>query len=245
VTRTLIVNADDLGYDPAIDRGILKAARDGIVTGASVLVNLPGAAAAVAAARRQGLDLGLHLNLSRGPGLSATPSLTGPSGELSLDLARTASPEELLGESEAQLQRFVALTGRTPSHVDLHKHLHRHPRVYEALVRLVRFHRLPVRSVDAPMRAALRVDGISTPDAFVGQTGEQAFWTSERLLEAIDGAGPGVTELMCHPGFTPQAVQTSYSAQREVELFALTDPAVVARARMGDPLLEDWGSFKG
>ena len=36
--RTLVVNADDLGLHPAIDAGILRAHREGIVTSVNEMV---------------------------------------------------------------------------------------------------------------------------------------------------------------------------------------------------------------
>ena len=64
----LVVNADDLGYDPEIDRGILEAHRRGLVTSASAMVDTPFAAAAIREAPPT-LGLGLHAVLD--PGLPA------------------------------------------------------------------------------------------------------------------------------------------------------------------------------
>ncbi len=36
---------------------------------------------------------------------------------------------------------------------------------------------------------------------------------------------------MCHPGYRPSAARTSFGAEREVELRALTDPRALAAAR--------------
>ena len=66
--RRLIVNADDLGYDPAINRGIVEAMRRGVVTSATLMVNLPDSAEG--AAQAHGLAVGLHLNLARGAPVS-------------------------------------------------------------------------------------------------------------------------------------------------------------------------------
>src|SRR5512142_879799 len=62
--RALIINADDLGYDPAVTRGILRAMREGVVSSATFMVNTPFSEAAAREAR--GLAIGLHLNLARG-----------------------------------------------------------------------------------------------------------------------------------------------------------------------------------
>ena len=62
--KQLIVNADDLGLTPGVNRGILRAFQDGIVTSASLLVTGSAFEDAVALARQNpDLDVGLHLTL--------------------------------------------------------------------------------------------------------------------------------------------------------------------------------------
>lgn len=89
----LALHADDLGFSPPINDGIVDAIRSGLLTGASLLANAPAAAAAleiwrrIDAERREGrlpsgrarhmlgdspqpFDLGVHLNLSQGTPLT-------------------------------------------------------------------------------------------------------------------------------------------------------------------------------
>src|SRR5262245_62938066 len=62
--KQLIVNADDLGLTPAVNRGVVRAFQDGIVTSASLLVTGSAFEDAVALARQNPeLDVGLHLAL--------------------------------------------------------------------------------------------------------------------------------------------------------------------------------------
>src|SRR5438128_1512986 len=62
--RYLIVNADDFGQSPGVNRGIMRAHEQGIVTSASLMVRWPAAAEAAAYPRtRTGLSLGLHVDL--------------------------------------------------------------------------------------------------------------------------------------------------------------------------------------
>ena len=62
--KQLIVNADDLGLTPGVNRGILRAFQDGIVTSASLLVTGSAFEEAVALAwQNPELDVGLHLTL--------------------------------------------------------------------------------------------------------------------------------------------------------------------------------------
>ena len=62
--RRLIVNADDFGRSRSINRAVLRAHRDGILTTASLMVNEPGFTEAVEMAKdNPRLGVGLHLTL--------------------------------------------------------------------------------------------------------------------------------------------------------------------------------------
>lgn len=232
--RALIINADDLGYDPAVTRGILRSMQEGIVSSATFMVNTPYSEAAAEEGR--GLALGLHFNLARGlPVWAAFPDELLQNGALSEPLAARLPPDVVEAEALAQLERLDTLLGQPATHVDVHKHLHRHPHVFEGLVRAARTARLPVRSIDEGMRRALRAHGVRTNDHFLGDAGTEAYWTVERLeqhLATLPEAG--VTELMCHPGYTPEAVKSGYARQREVELATFLHPrAHMALTRLG------------
>jgi chitin disaccharide deacetylase len=103
IISRLVVNADDLGLTEGVNRGILEAHERGIVTGASLMVDRPAAAAAVERGRASGLSIGLHAELDDVP------------------------PEEADAELRRQLARFEELVGARPTHVDTHHHLHRQP----------------------------------------------------------------------------------------------------------------------
>lgn len=195
--RRLVVNADDLGYDPEIDRGILRAHREGLVTSATAMVLTPFAAAALRDAPAT-LGVGLHVVLA--PGL----------------------PQGLVAEElERQLARFQALRGAPPTHLDSHRHAHARPGVLEAVARVAAARGLPVRALDEPMRATLRAHGVRCAEAFLGDAGLRPAWTEGALLAALAALPDGTAELMAHPGYRPAVVQTSFGAEREVELEAL------------------------
>ncbi len=199
-TRVLVVNADDLGYDPEIDRGILEAHARGIVTSATAMVETPFAAAALAAAPPS-LGIGLHAVLE--PGLDA------------------AGAEAAL---RRQLARFEALRGAPPTHLDSHKHAHAAPEALVAFADVAAERGLPVRAIDGGMRARLRALGIRTADHFLGDAALRPAWTEERLARALAALPEGTTELMSHPGHAPSHARTSFGPEREVELAALCSP---------------------
>ena len=222
--RRLIINADDLGYDPAVSEGIVLAMRSGVVSSTTLMVNLPHSEHGATLAR--GLSVGLHLNLSRGAPLGPRfpPAMLRGGG---FDESRIAAlpPDVVAGEAEAQLARAEALLGAPPTHVDVHRHLHRFPAVLEALAQVAARHGLPVRALDEEMRARLRRSSVRTTDHFVGEAGGEAYWTKQRFAGTVAGLPEGTTELMCHPGYPPRETRTSYALQRAVELATLTSAA--------------------
>ena len=158
------------------------------------------------------------------------PSLAEPDGRFPRDktaLAGRARPDDLKLECAAQLARFVQATGRLPTHVDSHHQAHTLPPIREAVLDLAAKHGLPVRSPDGEVRRLARARGLATPDTFLGEAGEQPYWTVVRLLETIRSLPEGTTEIMCHPGhFDADLAHSRYGRQREVELAGLTDPSV-------------------
>jgi chitin disaccharide deacetylase len=206
--RILIVNADDLGASTEVNRGIVEACREGIVTSASLMVDMPGAepfAALDVAPTR--LSVGLHA------------TLTTEDGELKV--RRSDCRREL----ERQVERFRALLGREPTHLDSHHNVHLE---YASLGAV--FEELAAE-LGVPLRArsAARYyadfygqwdDGESHPELV----------SVESLCEILEReVGRGVTELGCHPGYPGAGFQSSYLLEREAEVRTLCDPRVRQR----------------
>ena len=200
--KRLVVNADDLGYDPEIDRGILEAHERGIVTSATAMVDTPFAAAALRSAPPS-LGVGLHAVLDRA-------------------LSRLRAEAEL----RRQIDRFRELRGAAPTHLDSHKHHHARPELLDAFGAVAAEQRLPVRAMDGAIRNPLRAAGVRTTEHFLGDADLRPCWTPERLLAAMTSLPDGTSELMCHPGYAPSHARTSFGAEREVELRAVCDPRV-------------------
>lgn len=143
--RRLIVNADDFGRSSSINAAVVQAHRDGILTTASLMVNEPAAAEAVALARAHPrLGIGLHLVVACGRAAltgERIPGLVGPHGEFSPHPVaaglryyfRSSLRAELRAELAAQFERFHA-TGLTLDHVNGHLHFHLHPVVFDLLM---------------------------------------------------------------------------------------------------------------
>ena len=193
--KLLIVTADDFGISRGINRGVVEAHREGILTSASLLVNRPACEEAVSLSREcPALSLGLHLELN---------------GD---------DPEGVPAELERQLARFVQFVGRTPTHVDSHHDVHRSPR-------LLRHVRAWARRVGVPVRGASGVHRLPKfYGRWDGETHLERISVAG-LLGVLDAElREGVAELICHPGYVEPGFASSYATEREVELRTLCDP---------------------
>jgi hopanoid biosynthesis associated protein HpnK len=166
----LITTADDFGRSQEINRAILEAHREGILTSASLMVAGEAAEEAVAIAKENPtLAVGLHLVAVDGPAVlpaSRIPRLvdeTGrfPNAPMRLGLRyyfNRPARVELQAELEAQFARFAEF-GLPLSHVDGHQHMHLHPAVWPLLIPLIRRYKpTGVRIVRDNWRLGLRHD---------------------------------------------------------------------------------------
>jgi hopanoid biosynthesis associated protein HpnK len=148
-SRALVAfTADDFGCCPAVNQAVLTAHRDGVLTGASLMVTGGAFAEAVEIARATpALAVGLHVVLADGRAASppkAIPRLADAQGRFPKSPIRAgirwtsaAAGRELDRELAAQFQRF-AETGLPLHHVDGHLYLHLHPAVLERVIRLAK-----------------------------------------------------------------------------------------------------------
>jgi predicted glycoside hydrolase/deacetylase ChbG (UPF0249 family) len=245
--KRLVVNADDFGFTPDVNRGIVDAHRRGILTATTLMAN--GAAfeeAAQLARETATLDIGCHLVLIGGDSLVSGKALPATVPQLLGALARREiRPYE---ELRAQVRKILG-AGIRPTHLDTHKHTHLAPPVLDAVARLgeefeIRWVRrpfdLPLKARGVPLAKRLtsfalgamrrrfhRVlagHGCLTTDHFAGFQITGRFRTAE-LVELLGALPEGSTELMCHPGYCGGALRdarTRLKESRERELEALT-----------------------
>ena len=147
--KRLIVNADDFGLTTGVNRGILRAFKDGIVTSTSLLVTGSAFEDAVALGRlNPDLEVGLHLTLVEERavlGRDELPTLVDETGRFprtSGEFFRRAflgriNWDEVEREIAAQIARFQN-TGLRLSHLNSHQHLHMFPPVFQIVRRLTR-----------------------------------------------------------------------------------------------------------
>ena len=167
--KSLIVNADDLGWAEGVNQGIVEAFRHGIVTSTSLLANGEAFEEGVKAAKSApGLGVGVHLNLNDGAPVADRESVMsllnddgdfagGPESLLLKRARRGLVLAEVEEEWDAQIQR-VRDAGIQPTHLDGHKHVHMLPGLFEIALRLAKNHAIGAIRVsleESSLRAAL------------------------------------------------------------------------------------------
>jgi chitin disaccharide deacetylase len=204
--KYLIVNGDDFGASHGINRGIIKAHRQGILTSTSLLVTLPWSEeAAHLACVVPDLSVGLHVHFQ--------------SGEREPILSRSDADSWRV-ELHHQCRRFEELMGRPPTHLDSHHNVHRDPRLLPHFLGVARQYGVPLREHSS----------VRYLSKFYGQWGGQTHLEQisvDSLLHLLQtDIQEGVTELCCHPGYIDPDFLSTYSTERETELRTLCAPSI-------------------
>ncbi|HTD55097.1 MAG TPA: ChbG/HpnK family deacetylase [Silvibacterium sp.] len=199
----LIVNADDFGLTPGVNRSVVELGQARALTSATLMATAEGfAAAAARASENAGLGVGCHVVLVDGrPALPAAeiPGLAMPSGEFrpSLaaffgDLLRGKIPEaEIEAEATAQIRRLQA-AGVRVTHIDTHKHSHMFVRVLRPLLRAAKA--CGVRAIRNPFEPAWAA--AATPNAPDGRRWQVRLLRARRraFLRTVTEAGMVTTD---------------------------------------------------
>ena len=156
----LILNADDFGLTPGINRAIAELHSAGALTSATLMANGPAFDDAVRIAQAHPtLGIGCHIVLVDGTPLSppeTIPTLLGPDGKtfrtsltslLRAVLLGKVNPSEIERETSAQVNRLQQANLRI-THIDTHKHTHVLPTVARLL--LAAAEHLGIRAIRNP-----------------------------------------------------------------------------------------------
>jgi len=214
--RFLIVNADDFGQSPGVNRGIIAAHSRGIVTSASLMVRWPAALQAADYARANThLSVGLHVDLGEW-------ALQGADWVPVYEVIPLENLSAVAAEANRQLEFFRQCVGRNPTHIDSHQHVHLREPARAVLTDIAGALGVPLRHCSTKVRYCGR---------FYGQDGDglpvPGVLSVAGLTEILDALPPGLSELACHPG-DPKGLQTMYREERKVEVEVLCDPRIRA-----------------
>jgi predicted glycoside hydrolase/deacetylase ChbG (UPF0249 family) len=250
ISKSLIFNADDYGRSPEISQGIRAAHKYGVVTSTTCMMNISTTADDISLALKETpmLGLGVHLVLTMGQPLSAhgaVRSLTDQQGGFLkygplLKSLPSLNGEEVKKEWRAQIAAFIEAAGKKPDHLDSHHHAsYFSPLLFRVMLELAKEYDCPIRfpftaktsgdwgNMRRYVPDLLKEFNPRRPDNFIAEFYDQQARPAV-LMKLIQELGEGVSEVMCHPGFVPDAFvsESSYNKLRQRELGILIDPAI-------------------
>lgn len=237
-TIQMILRADDIGYSEAVNYGIEKTVKEGLIRTAGLMVNMPATVHGLKLLENTGICLGQHTNLCIGkPCADPTkiPSLLDENGNLkSSKTYRQAYAEgreftvldEMVIEIEAQYHRFKELVGRDPDYFEAHAV--RSKNLSKALAIVAEKYDLKLNTHNAdgsrtfcgkPV-ASLPLESMN-PDYDPWQSLKKAVLNARTDLPNV---------FVCHPGYLDDFLlrSSSLTVNRTKEVAMLTDPAMKA-----------------
>jgi predicted glycoside hydrolase/deacetylase ChbG (UPF0249 family) len=209
--RCLVITADDYGYWPSYNEGILAAVEAGAVDAVSVMTEREHCDPEPLI--ELGVEVGLHVEFEGRHG------------------ARSGAPAR--SSLRVQLDRFTDLFRHWPAFLNGHHHCHARPELATPVLQLAEQIGIPVRSVSRDHRQWLSERGVKTPDALIGRTTTTEPPEPPELREL----GPGITEWMVHPGYPDAESGSTYDIARREDLDIVTRAQL--RARFDEPVWGD------
>jgi chitin disaccharide deacetylase len=203
--RRLIINADDFGFTSGVNRAIVEAHKQGVVTSSTLMATGPAFDGAVRLARTvPGMTIGCHVILIDGePVLDAPriPSLVvaasppafrdGLKAFALRAISGRMKEAEITAEAAAQIRKIQS-QGITVSHFDTHKHIHLFPKILRPLMQAAA--ECGVRSVRNPF-------GPRLPLRSAQLLARPKFWTRYAELHVLGRFATKFREAVEREGF--------------------------------------------
>lgn len=235
--KKLIIRADDIGYSEAVNYGIEKAVKDGLIRSAGLMPNMPYAAHGLKLLEGTGIAIGQHTNMCLEKPCadpSLIPSLIDENG--SLKSSRTYREafrngedfvviEEAVIEIEAQYEKFKELVGHEPSYFEAHAVISEN--LNKALAVVAEKHGLRFQPLSFSNPSRLGDKPIMILPMESSKPDYDPFETLKRgLAEYAREDMPNV--FICHPGYVDDYLMknSSLNINRTKEVAMLCDPAV-------------------
>lgn len=165
-------------------------------------------------------------------------------------MSNKISDADIEREFTAQIEKFLS-ENLIPTHIDTHQYAHMFKKVCKAAIKTARVYginkirylyekQLPhyvfkyykkqyiksliVSSFSKKSKNIFKKEKFIAPDYFTGITAVESSSPMESFISILRNLESGTTEIMCHPGFSSEALEkiSFYNKQRETELKALT-----------------------
>lgn len=230
----IIVNADDFGLTTGVNKGIIDAHLNGVVTRATLIMNGYAVKEAIDLANRTpSLKTGIHLALTFGRPLNKEETLdlvdeNGTFKYTSIESTLTDTEiKQVRKEWQTQIEAFQK-TGLKLDHIDSHHHVHGWVDLKEVVLELSNLYNVPVRYVESLKD---RPNNLLTDYLWLNFYEEGIH---PNLLEEITELPYKSVEVMTHPAVVDEELESisGYTSFREKETALLKNMNSVEGMRL-------------
>ena len=237
--KQLLIRADDVGYSYAVDLGIARSVREGLVRSVGVMPNMPETERGWGLIADCDIAVGQHTNVCLGVPCAdpeRIPSLLQENGQFKSSREYRAKFkegvdfvdfDEAVIEIEAQLARFLEVVGRPPEYFEAHAV--QSVNLMRAISAVAEAHgyKEQVPSFDPTVTVVCG----NTPVRMILRSMTPGYDPAAEIKAAVEGMADGETVVfVCHPGYLDNFIlqTSSLTADRTKEVDALIDPELRA-----------------
>ena len=225
--KRILVRADDLGYCEAVNYGIAKAVKEGIIRSVGLMPNMEAAEHGVQLLKGTPVCFGQHTNICEEYPLTdpvLIPSLVQANGKFKNKAEYRQAKEdfvvleEVILEIEAQLRRFVELVGEEPHYLE--GHAVPSANFFKGLEIVAQRHGLHYLGMNPAGTVRFRTTELSSSMDSM----KPDYDPFQSLKEAAmrDVGENGCVMMICHPGYVDEYVyQTSYLTRQRAQEVAM------------------------
>lgn len=223
----ILVRADDLGYCEAVNYGIAKAVKEGIIRSVGLMPNMESAQHGVDLLKGAEVCYGQHTNICNGRPLTdpaLIPSLVQANGEFKTTAEYRGAKEdfvvleEVLLEIEAQYRRFVELVGDKPHYLEAHAVPSAN--LFKGLEIVAQRHGLQYLAMNPKGAAKFRDTQLYT--SMDSMLPDYNPFESLKKAALRDVGSNGCVMMVCHPGYVDDYVyKTSFITKQRAQEVAM------------------------
>ena len=234
MTKRILIRADDLGYCEAVNLGIAKTVKEGIIRSIGVMPNMPTAEAGLKMIEGYDVCLGQHTNICVGKPVTdpkLIPSITNEKGEFKSSKEYRSAKEdfvvldEVVMEIEAQYERFKELTGDEPHYFEAHAVTS--DNLFKGLEIVAERHHLPL--LPCALLGDVKFRNTTLVTSMDSMSPDYDPFTSLKNALNRDYGESEVPMFVCHPGYLDWYIlqTSSLTVNRTKEVEMLCNPEVM------------------
>ncbi|MCI7238477.1 MAG: carbohydrate deacetylase [Anaerococcus sp.] len=226
----LVINADDFGICSGVNKGVVEAYNEGLLTSTTLMTNTPGFEEAVTLAKENpGLGIGIHLNLTFWyPINKDLKTIVDENGKFrylsfyeSEENLDKIDLDEVYREWKTQIDKALDY-GIKPTHLDSHHHINSVGQIKDVFLKLAKEYNLPIRNNFNFSQDYKSTDKLIGYFDTIGRV--KGIWKAmDTNLLIKDCKTYDSIEIMCHPGYVDYFIlnNSSLNVDRAVTLHEL------------------------